>query len=86
MRDKVTAQLIVATQAAQAGDWQRAHEIAQDFNTPMANWLHAVLHKMEPDEWNSRYWYQRCPHDYETYADTRLELEAILQSLEGSAD
>lgn len=81
MTDHVTEQLMIATQAAQAGDWHRAHEIAQDFNTPMANWLHAVLHKMEPDEWNSRYWYQRCQHRYEEYADSGLELAAILQAL-----
>jgi hypothetical protein len=73
--------LVQAVQKAMAGDWHGAHEIAQEYNDVMANWLHAVLHKIEPDEWNSRYWYKRSQHQYEDYADPDAELAAILTQL-----
>lgn len=51
--------LIIAVQAALDGYWHGAHNIAQDYNDVTANWLHAVLHKMEGDAGNSRYWYTK---------------------------
>jgi hypothetical protein len=74
--------LLKAVQAAQAGDWHDAHQIAQDYSDTTANWLHAVLHKIEGDEWNSKYWYARTVgHDYQDFSDVELELSAIYQSL-----
>ena len=78
MRDK----LKLAVNAALNGDWDAAHNIAQEFNDANANWLHAVLHKIEGDDWNSRYWYARTKgRKYEDFSDVREELQAILQSL-----
>ncbi|HEY0906556.1 MAG TPA: hypothetical protein VGE17_05095 [Methylophilus sp.] len=69
------AQLLQAVTHALAGEWQAAHEIAQDGSDPIAHWIHAVLHKMEGDAWNSRYWYARTAgHHYEDYADPVAEL------------
>nr|WP_294839186.1 hypothetical protein [uncultured Methylotenera sp.] len=80
MMDK--AVLLKAVQAAQAGDWDAAHQIAQDYSSPAANWLHAVLHKIEGDEWNSKYWYGRSAgHNYQDFSDIKAELGAIYQSL-----
>ena len=74
--------LLKAVQAAQRGDWDGAHQIAQDYNSPTANWLHAVLHKIEGDEWNSKYWYGRSAgHNYHDFSDIETELSAIHQSL-----
>lgn len=39
------------------GDWEKAHEIAQDMATPMGSWLHALLHLIEGDLSNARYWF-----------------------------
>ena len=50
------AELKMAVQAALDGDWHKAHNIAQDYSDNTANWLHAVLHKIEGDETNSKYW------------------------------
>jgi len=76
------AALLKAVQAAQAGDWDAAHQIAQDYNSPTANWLHAVLHKIEGDEWNSKYWYGRSAgRSYDDFIDVTSELSAIHQSL-----
>ena len=72
-----------AVQAALAGDWHAAHHIAQKYHDPSANWLHAVLHKIEGDEWNSKYWYAKTTAvKYETFSDADIELKAIQASLD----
>jgi hypothetical protein len=82
MSDYVNQQLILAVQSAINGDWHAAHNIAQDYNTSIACWIHAVLHKMEPDEWNSRYWYTRSGgHSYEEFLDATIELQDIARQL-----
>jgi len=81
MSDEIQA-LKASVAFALNGDWQRAHQIAQDAGHPLAHWIHAVLHKIEVDEWNSRYWYRRTKRQYEDYADPDVELHAIRQQLE----
>jgi hypothetical protein len=74
--------LLIAVQAALDGDWDKSHKIAQDYSDPMANWIHAVLHKIEGDEWNSKYWYARTAgKNYEDFSDANAELVAIQNSL-----
>lgn len=73
---------MLAMQYALNDDWHAAHHIAQDYNTPIACWIHAVLHKIEPDEWNSRYWYARSGgHYYEEFTDAKVELQDIANQL-----
>ncbi len=43
-----------------AGNWQRAHEVAQDIDDETGSWVHAYLHRKEGDEGNARYWYRRA--------------------------
>ncbi|MFM9835875.1 MAG: hypothetical protein ACKVOA_07210 [Methylophilaceae bacterium] len=76
------AQLKLAVQSALDGNWDASHKIAQDYTDPMANWIHAVLHKIEGDVWNSNYWYARTAGKrYEEFADTHDELCAIAKLL-----
>jgi hypothetical protein len=42
------------------GDWDRAHQIAQEIETPDGAWVHAYLHRREGDLSNARYWYRRA--------------------------
>ncbi len=44
----------------QHGDWDRAHQIAQQLDDRLAACLHACLHRKEGDEGNARYWYVRA--------------------------
>jgi hypothetical protein len=81
MNAKLNEKLIKATDLALSGNWQQAHIIAQESNDAMACWIHAVLHKIEGDESNSRYWYARSNANYEDYADANTELKAIALSL-----
>jgi hypothetical protein len=74
--------LKIAVQAALDGDWDKSHNIAQDYSDDTANWIHAVLHKIEGDLWNSKYWYARTAgKSYEDFSDTTEELKAIQNSL-----
>ena len=42
------------------GDWDTAHNIVQQMFDEFAMWIHAYLHRKEPDIWNSKYWYRSC--------------------------
>ena len=42
------------------GDWEKAHEIAQDIEDSDGAWVHAYLHRKEGDLWNADYWYARA--------------------------
>jgi hypothetical protein len=42
------------------GDWDRAHEVAQDVPDPDGAWVHAYLHRKEGDPSNAAYWYRRA--------------------------
>ncbi len=42
------------------GDWEKAHNIAQDVHTADGSWIHAYLHRVEGDTSNAQYWYNRA--------------------------
>ena len=77
MDDQLKIQLLKAVKFAQAGDWDASHRIVQDYSETTACWIHAVLHKIEGDEGNSRYWYARCNARFEDHAHPSQELDAI---------
>lgn len=52
--------LLTALWHERKGDWTRAHEIAQDIDTPEAAWVHAYLHRREGDASNAGYWYRQA--------------------------
>ena len=42
------------------GDWDRAHDRAQDDHSREGSWVHAYLHRKEGDAGNAGYWYARA--------------------------
>lgn len=42
------------------GDWDAAHQVAQDVPDPDGAWVHAYLHRKEGDAGNAAYWYRRA--------------------------
>jgi hypothetical protein len=42
------------------GDWDAAHQVAQDIEGPDGAWIHAYLHRKEGDLANAGYWYRRA--------------------------
>lgn len=52
-------------QCCLAGIWlyhdflDESHRISQDIATPSGSYWHGILHRREPDSWNSKYWFDR---------------------------
>jgi hypothetical protein len=70
--------LIKAIELALAGKWDAAHQLVQQYeNDATASWIHAVLHKIEGDLGNSRYWYQRAGRLDHVTDEPRAELATI---------
>ena len=56
------------------GDWRAAHEIVQkDEDSALSCWAHGIVHVMEGDLANARYWYGEAkrpfPKDYSVPAE-----------------
>jgi hypothetical protein len=48
-----------ALRLLQEGDWRAAHEIVQeDEESRLSCWAHGIVHLMEGDVPNARYWYR----------------------------
>lgn len=63
----IKEQLLNALQTEKNGNWDKAHQIVQDIEHPLAYWIHAYLHRKEPDIMNARYWYSRAGKPVPTY-------------------
>jgi hypothetical protein len=56
-----SSELLRAVELALAGDWEAAHDLVQQYeDDATAAWIHAVLHKIEGDPGNARYWYRHA--------------------------
>jgi hypothetical protein len=78
MRAKLNEKLTDAVDLALTGDWQGAHLVAQDHEgDELANWLHAVAHRMEGDLGNARYWYRRAHRVFPKDTDAKAEIAAL---------
>ena len=42
------------------GDWDKAHERAQERDDAAGSHIHAYLHRKEGDQSNANYWYRRA--------------------------
>jgi hypothetical protein len=62
------------------GDWDTAHQVAQDIPDPTGAWVHAYLHRKEGDGDNARYWYRRASKP-ECTTSLEQEWRDIVQSL-----
>lgn len=62
------------------GDWDRAHNVAQDINTKEGSWIHAYLHRKEGDAGNAAYWYHRANQPV-CKSSLHEEWEAIVSAL-----
>jgi hypothetical protein len=58
------------------GEWEKAHEIAQDVEGADGAWVHAYLHRKEGDVGNAAYWYRRAGRRVAS-GDLRAEWEEI---------
>jgi hypothetical protein len=71
-----SAELRRAAELLAGGDWQGAHGIVQDDPSPLAAWMHGIVHLLEGDESNARYWYGRAGRPFPAGVDVRAEIDA----------
>ena len=62
------------------GDWERAHQIAQDVDSKDAAWVHAYLHRKQGDASNAAYWYGQA-HQVVSKLPLDAEWEEITSAL-----
>ncbi len=61
-----------ALDAAKNGNWEEAHNLVQNESDRLSNIIHGYLHRVEGDEFNAGYWYNRAN---EAMLDNSLEEE-----------
>jgi len=77
------AQLRKAVAHLKAGDWRAAHEIVQqDEESALSCWAHGIVHLMEGDLANARYWYREAKRAFPADPEAKLEIVALGRALE----
>jgi Flp pilus assembly protein TadD len=80
MKDK---ELTQALNLLRQGDWEGAHKIVQqDEDSPLACWAHGIVHLMEGDVSNARYWYREAKRDFPRDPSIPEEIAALSKALE----
>jgi hypothetical protein len=66
------------------GDWRAAHLIVQeDEESRLACWAHGIVHLMEGDVPNARYWYRRAGRVLHENFSVEAEITALSDTLKG---
>jgi Tfp pilus assembly protein PilF len=74
-----TKRLRVALDYLDHGDWDAAHKIVQSDESPEGCWIHAIVHVMEGDLANARYWYGRAKRRFSDNAASEIAaVKAVL--------
>jgi len=64
-----------------AGDWKQAHEIVQKEKSTIAAWLHGIVHTLEGDLDNAKYWYRKADRTFPGAAAVQDEITAARSHL-----
>ena len=84
------ADLAEALALLRQGDWHAAHAIVQkDEDSPLACWAHGIVHLMEGDTSNARYWYREAKREFPrdpSVADEIAALSALVLRSRGTQE
>ena len=75
-----------AIEFLEAGAWQQAHEIVQEETSTLAAWLHGIVHTLEGDLDNARYWYRKADRVFPGRDAVRREIAAARSMVHGGAE
>jgi hypothetical protein len=76
--------LRTALRLLQEGDWRAAHAIVQeDEESRLSCWAHGIVHLMEGDVPNARYWYRAAGRVLRPDFSVEAEIAALRDTLKG---
>ena len=71
-----------AVELLERGDWQGAHEIVQkDERSQLSCWAHGIVHLLEGDTSNARYWYRQAKRPFPREASPEKEIQSLRKEL-----
>jgi len=73
--------LNTAIRHLKAGHWQKAHAVVQNDPSEMGCWAHGIVHMLEGDLGNARYWYRRAGRRFPRGGDAPAEIDALVAAM-----
>ncbi len=73
--------IVMAVRHLEAGEWQAAHELVQKDATALGCWAHGIVHLIEGDLENAKYWYRRAHRPLPHGNTAAAEIAALKASL-----
>jgi hypothetical protein len=67
------------------GDWAKAHAVVQNDSSHMGCWAHGIVHMLEGDIGNARYWYRRAGRPFPRERDACAEIDALVAEMKAQA-
>ncbi len=67
------------------GDWESAHPLVQEDASEFGCWAHGIVHLLEGDQGNARYWFRRAHRPFPTSPDPAAEIAALAAALKAQA-
>ncbi|HXX86581.1 MAG TPA: hypothetical protein VEN29_21700 [Casimicrobiaceae bacterium] len=68
------------------GEWDKAHAIVQQDESKLGCWAHGIVHMVEGDLGNSRYWYRRAGRPFPKDRDVDREVAELVAALKSEGE
>ena len=86
MRKDFAMAIGTAIRHLRKGDWQKAHVLVQSDESTEGCWAHGIVHMLEGDVGNARYWYRRAHRTFPREFDATGEIGALVASIKERQD
>ena len=73
--------LNTAIRHLKSGNWQKAHAVVQNDASEFGCWAHGIVHMLEGDMSNARYWYRQAKRPFPREASPAKEIESLRKEL-----
>jgi hypothetical protein len=78
--------IVMVVRHLEAGEWQAAHELVQKDATSLGCWAHGIVHLIEGDLENAKYWYRRAHRPLPHGNTAAAEIAALKASVKSGAE
>ena len=73
--------IVKAVRHLEQGQWKAAHALVQNDVTSLGCWAHGIVHMMEGDIGNARYWYRRAHRAFPRATEPSDEIAALVAAM-----